>query len=322
MLRRRTKVVLIAIAALSLLYLGLTFAIPLWWSGPCGPHCERSLGALWIGPASITLSEVRIEAGNDDVERWEVSASRIVLEPRWAELWTGKPSFRRAEVQGLRVKLLEGDAPKKKSEPGPAPAFRIDALRVVGGRFAYERRYRGRRGSLKFSEINMTAGTLRPELATQATPVKLTALMGKSGQVAIDLNARFFASDPELRLRLTLKALNLQEANEYFRPLDELELRGTLQEAVCEVRGGARELRANVALRFRGFDVDFHAGRERSGFSAALGDLLGSMFFPEDTKGRAYAPGYATITREANESPVGFVLRGLKEAAMKAAQKK
>jgi len=226
-------------------------------------------------------------------------------------------------VDGFAMKLTEGDAPPNKKSKSDPPEFFVGDLRLGGARFTYERKHAGQRGHLRFTDIDLTTGAIGTDdkAKFEATPVKLTARMEGGGRVAIDLNARFFRPEPELKLRLEVTKHDLKGSNAYFLPIDELRLRGELSEARAEVRGGGAKLTTSLALRFRGFDVDFKPGRERSGFSAFLGDLLAGAIFKKDT-GAAFHPGYSAITRLPEESPVAFVLRGLKEATLEAARQK
>lgn len=318
-LKRRKKLWLGLGVGLVAIYALLCLALPAWWSGPCGPGCDRRARALLIGPRSVSVYGFRYAAGSAELERWEVEAPRVTIRPVWSEVLRGRPVFAGLRAEGLRVLLSEGER-KPPREKRPPAAFRFGAIRAVGAEFRYHRNYRGRAGGLAFDDIDLAAGALDSTNEEITTPVKLTARMEGTGRVEIDLKARFFAHDPRLDLRLTLKNQDLAGANAYFSPIDEIAMKGTLKEAACEVRGSHDRLQASVALRFKGFGVEFRSGAERSGLVAALSEAMAGALYAEGSDGKSFRPGYASLVRRERESPVSFVLRGLKEAAMRAAR--
>ncbi|RZA09217.1 MAG: hypothetical protein EOP11_02375 [Proteobacteria bacterium] len=308
------------IGGLAVIYLAALMLIPPLWSGRCGDTCERHLDSIGIWPNGITLRGFSLKSGDAKTERWELTADAIKLKPYWLKLLFGRPFFRAVQAENLKVEFTEGDGPKAGAKESP-PEFHLDSFSASGASFSYHRAYRGRRGSLSFRDIWLEAKDLGTdaELIDRPSAVNLKAKMENSGAVAIGLQAHFFQADPRLTMRLELKNQNLAEVNAYFKPIDEIQLKGMLVEAATETRWMKDTLKSSVALRFRNFGVDFQGGRERSGIAAFFGDLFGRAAFREES-GARYLPGYASIERLPKESPVAFALRGLKEAAMKAAQ--
>lgn len=320
---KQAILLLVAPILLLLLWLGAEWAAARWLSGSCGRACSLKVSSVSVRPGHVVVRGFALRAGREEEERWEISARVLTLRPHWAALARGKWAFEELSAGGLKVELHEGEAKKPRAERKELPAFSVGRVRVSDGAFRYLRHKAGQRGTIELTEIVLNGGPIGTAdgLDENLSRFDAEARLEGSGRVRLTVNARFFQADPALRLRLELSGQDLAGVNRYFEPMDQLKLKGRLVRSEAVLSSDGASLRATVDVRYRGLDVQFLGGRERSKFSAFLGNLLKGLGIDEENldEERSLTRGQVSLRREPGESIVSFVLRGLKEAAMKVA---
>ena len=315
--------ILVLPLALLLFWLVAEWSAARWLSGSCGEGCKLRIDAIKVRPSLVRLEGLALSAGSEEEERWDLSARTLELEPRWGAVLKGSWEFEALRARGLKVELHEGEKEKAPREKHPLPSFAVGKIAAEGASFRYHRRKAGAHGSIELDQIELEGGPIGTAPAYQDRPssFRTKARLEGSGRVELDVNARFFQKDPGLKLRLELVGQDLGGMNRYFEPMDQIKLKGNLVRSEARLTSHGQGLEATVDVRYRGLDVEFLSGRERSGFSAFLGNLLKGLGLDDENidEERSLARGQVSLARKAGESIVSFVLRGLKEAAMKVA---
>ncbi|PIU18122.1 MAG: hypothetical protein COT18_11090 [Elusimicrobia bacterium CG08_land_8_20_14_0_20_59_10] len=289
-------------------------------------NCELSLGRVRVSlfPPALSGRGVRFTGGKPDATVVNAEAERAFMPFSLFSLLRGRFRAGRIEIERPAVTVTEGDMGKS-SPPGSGearpPDFEIEGVEVRKGSFTYVREHPGRRGILSVSRINAVLGPLGGSKRFRDSVVEGSAdgMLEGTGLFHLEVGARIFSRLPDVDVKLRLTGQELSGLNRFFKPNDGIELKGSLIEgsASAAVRGSRLDSYAHI--RYRGFGVKIKKTGKRGAFSAFFQNLMASvMMGKQNVDGGKYdRSGTANLERKPKESLISFILRGMKEAAMK-----
>lgn len=285
--------------------------------------CEISIGRVALDGAGVTLFDLAFTKGRDDARhRFRAVVTRVRLAPRWSALLTGRIVFDDLEVDGAQVTLI--DHAEGRPQPsdvdrsaGDGPA--VERVHLKNGMFIYVRDRRGTHAVVAFRR-------LRGEVLDLTTPTphaKLTGQLGFSGEMRIEVKTLAGAPGPDADVEIWFNDLNLADLSAFFEPNAGVELGGALHfaHATSRLRGTRVATRARAV--FDDFELAVKPDADRGGWTAFftnLGIAIGIKQSNSDL-GEAAQTRALTLYRRPNESLVGFLLRGIKDAVFSVAKK-
>jgi hypothetical protein len=325
-------------AFLSLLALALHFPAAAWLKDEiesavaqaCEP-CKFTVGEARFGlsPPRVLLSEVQLEQG-DPRDSAVIAHARQVVIP--VGLGMGGPwRIGLVRMSGLAVTVHEGDLSLPKRERPPREgsredkplAFECEGIEATSASFTY--RKDSAAGAARIHLPNVVAeigpfGSHGPWL-TRPIEGKAEATLEESGRVDLVVSTDLSKEGPWVDVRLRLRGQRLKEMNAYFRPEEGVSLTGTLIDGMGKVSVRNTRAEGHVEARYEGLDLSFRPNRHRGSLSALLNNLGVAVKLNKGNSGepRPERESAVVTSRHAKESVVSFILRTLKEAAIRVA---
>lgn len=275
-----------------------------------------------FSPLQATLSGVKVKVGYDGGSEAIFRIDKIEF-----DLSYSKSSRRKIVVDFVRivqpvVTFADGDAVSKKSnrkgEPGPDVI--VEKVEIQNGEFTYIRETKGTSAVLHLHEIN---GELGPLDSSREEPAKahLKTRLEKSGSVEIDILARL-KGPTRVDVSVYIRDQNLADTNPFFKPNAGVTLTGIMEKASGRVRVRDQTAKASVWAVYHGLSLELSPMHDRSPIVAFFTNLGAELAMTDDTTDldKKNQTQVVEVHREKGERIIGYVLRSLKEAAIKVAR--
>lgn len=282
------------------------------------PACRVDWDKLSLGVRGVSFRNFTFETAPGEITVIAARIPYLDIGLRWKDVYHRRMIIRaiRAESPDVTIREIEGHNPRSNAPP---PAFAVEGVEITDATFTYEIREFGRFGRVRLDKIYATISGFGglPPIVNERTTAKAEARLEGSGEVNLLVDALVFGPEPDLTVKLTLLRQQLAGLNEYFRPIDGVELEGKILKgnASAEIRG--ERLSAWADVRYEGFDIKFLRTRDRGGLKAFLSNIVADLKL-EETK-RSPDGKAVLVQRKKVESIVSFILRGLREAALRVA---
>jgi hypothetical protein len=282
--------------------------------------CEIRLGRIGLSWRGITLDNVQFSGGPSGGQRVEVHAPRIVLRPRLSTIFNGHPALRSVSLFGPTVTFWDGDKVKRSAlktsqvEPLVWPEDLQFSTIISDGVFNYVRDVKNTHAELVIHQITAELIPSREHLMARAT-----AQFGKSGHVELITSIPLLHQTLVVETEMKVKDQNLQDLSAFFQPNAGVKLDGVLTSghAITKLKGS--HLSASLWAEYKAFNLSVNKMYDRNDVQTFFTNLGAAIAMREkninasnETKASA-----VELERESNESIVSFILRGLKEAALK-----
>ncbi|MGZ3707045.1 MAG: hypothetical protein ACXVA8_13530, partial [Bdellovibrionota bacterium] len=133
--------------------------------------------------------------------------------------------------------------------------------------------------------------------------------------------AAFFAASPNVKVDLALDGQNLSDVNPYFEVEEGVTLNGRVLRSHSLVSLKDTAAKGDVEVAYEGLKLKFHSNRHRGGLSALLDNLGVTIKVKGENSGdiRSKREREVETRRHPRESVVSFILRTMREAAMRVA---
>ncbi len=294
--------------------------------------CELSLGAvrLHLSPPALSCGRARLTAGTPGATVVEAEAAALYVPVSLSQLLRGRIRAGIVELDKLSVTVKEGDLPSAPPPerggarpPGPPLDLELEGVVIKDGAFVYVRDSPGRRGTIGISRLSAAAGPVGSSARLRGRAVEASAegRLEDSGKFRLEVRGRPFAREPHLDVKLRVAGQELRELDRFLRPTEGIGLKGTLLESRSETAIRGSRLNSSVFLRYRGLELHMEKTKERGAVSSYIQTLLASAALGRQNADGAFdRGGTAELDRKPGETLVGFILRGLKEAAIQVAK--
>jgi hypothetical protein len=294
------------------------------------PSCEVQIAELSysILRDEVVLEQVHFRAGSPTVTAVEADVKRIRVSVSPLMLAWGTLHFNEAILESPVVVLTDGDAhsPKDaKPEERPYFDFHVGATKVRNGHFTYVRDRLGLKANLVVTKIEASIGALgnSTDLVSASTEGRALAQLERSGRVDLKVAATVFKRPLKVRVDLELEGQDLADLSTFFSKNDGLYLKGHLVRGESSIQVEGARLKGWTLAQYRDFSVRFEANQERSPLGAFFSNLGATVALDGNnlkSKKRDQIRE-VELEREAEESLVSFILRGMKDAALDVASK-
>ena len=240
----------------------------------------------------------------------------------------GRARVARLAVESPEVTLIDDDAGQAPTPPRGAfdrPAIEVDDVEIDQGTFLFVRVTKQTRAVIGLRQIRGHVAAFGTTKSRRDDPVKgeITAQLGFSGESHLSFTARPAAERTEADVTIEMKDQNLADLGDFFEPNVGLKIAGTMihGQSTSKMRGD--QLTTRLDARFEGLRLNVVRTADRGAWATLftnLGLAVGMKGHNVDSP-RSEQKRTVITRRAADDSLISFFLRGLKDAAMSAAEK-
>jgi len=289
--------------------------------------CKLTLGEIHFSfiPSTIVLNDIHLmhiqEGLNIDAR---MSQIKVKLLPLF--LFARELAIEEIQVEKPIVIIDEGDV-KGFVPPSPTSdsqwTFKIEKTLLVNGKFTYRHERYNKTASVLISDINAQVDLMgsTAELREKEVHGHATTLIGESGRGDLTVNAFLFSKEWNVDITLDLVDQNLADLNTFFIPNDEIKVQGMLSKGQNKISIRGDSLSSSVSAEYEHLDVDMKGGAQRSETGAFLSNLMSAFKIDAGNANRKKGDQIRSIHAKLQDGEpfMGFIFRGMKEAAMKVA---
>lgn len=293
--------------------------------------CALEIGNLHLrllDPGEVHLTDVHLTTGTKGAFEVDARIESIVLKINPRELFNHQLEFERVIIEKPTVRLTDGDVHPAPDKPDDSPAaewtFALNTTEVHFGTLDYTRNHVGTHAHIHVHDVQIKLGQLgnRPPLSEQTVEGTGQAQVEKSGEVWLKVSTTPFKKPLFIDLTLDVKKQNLADLTPFFKANAGVNLEGILRTGHAQVSVRGSSLKATLAADYQDLKITLEKMYDRNELTAFFMNLGTAVTMskknvdkPKEDKLRD-----VELSREGSESIVGFILRGLKEAALKVAQ--
>lgn len=287
-----------------------------WLNKSCS-SCEVSLGAARWSWRDLVLTDVSGRVGESNGPNLLFHIQQLKIRPKLLRLLLGHLEIERIKVVAPRLVYAdlektgtERSAPKSRADPVVTwPTVVIDH-----GEFKYIRDVKGTHAVIEFHNLKGEVAEIN-----QALRGSVTGRLGERGDFEINLVATPQDQLAQVDVELRLKNLSLVELSDFFEPNAGVKLMGDMQAGHALLKLRQSHLDVSLWAEFSNFDLHVLSMYDRTRIEAAVTNLGTSIAMRaknlnENDPEKRQSVG---LDRQAHESVVSFMLRGLKEASLK-----
>ena len=291
--------------------------------GACAT-CEIELSAVsfaLLSPLNATLHGLKMKVGYEGGSEAVFRIEAVSVAFSFAQSSRQKIYIERVVIDRPIITFADGEAVSRKTnrKHDRRPDVAIEKVEISRGEFTYIRNTKGTSATLHLHDIS---GEIGPLDSSRDLPAKahLETRIENSGSVEIDIAAKLTGPD-EVDVSVYIRDQNLADTTPFFKPNAGVSLKGTMLKGKGRVRVRDQNMKASVWAVYHGLELELNSMYDRTKAEAFFMNLGADLVMDESDVDLAKADQTEAldVPREENEQIVGFVLRGLKEAAMKVA---
>lgn len=285
-------------------------------------HCNLKIATMTILPAAVVqieLNDVRFKyTPNDHVY---ATIDKIRLSIPFTTFY--KTPYIIDDIEFINPNVLYTDGDKKTTstiEKTKLPLFILHRSSIKNGKFEYVRNTKGTSASFNIYIIDATLSKLgnTPELIKEATQLVANGRVENSGETHLNVTTFLWNENAFVTTVLKVKDQNLEDLNFFLKANAGVNLHGKMLQGTATLEVREQNLITNLMATYQGFKIDFDPMYDRNEFTTFFMNLGSSIITKSQNKAKGDPKDeYVQLTREPNEPIVGFMLRGLKEAAIK-----
>ena len=294
------------------------------------PNCDLQIERLVtpvLHPGQILAEGLHLTGGTHGAFEVELKIARVQVLLNLKQISKHVIELQDLEIFQPNLVIKEGDKthPHHPDDNDESKyKLRILHTHINQGYFKY---IRARAGKPAIIQIEKIAGLIKEfgttnELIDAATASQLDGQIERSGQVTLRVHAKFFKQPLHADIDFDMVGQNLEDFTPFFKDNDGVSLKGQLIKgrSHSEIRG--KKLSTIVHADYKGLEVHLDPSIDRSPTGAFFMNLGAAVALKKsDTKAPPENKIEAVqLEREQKESVVHFVLRGVKEAALKVAK--
>lgn len=273
----------------------------------------------------LQLRNIQFTQGDPLFTEISVEIPVVTIQFSVTSLFSKQLNLASIQVESPIVVLTEGDGVyPENQESSSSQTWIISAkdLKISNGIFNYIREYPNNKSALiHIAKIQGQIGpwcSAKEDLITEAI---VDGELEESGKFLLNIQTPLFASKNNIKVDLNIEGLNLSDLNQYFLPSEGIELKGRLLHGSSSVSIREENLKAWVTAKYEHLDIDFKKTKKRTAWITFLSNLAESLKMPEaniSDKTKDQTRG-VTLIRKPRESIVSFILRGMKDSALRVA---
>lgn len=340
----RTRLVLTAVwslVAISVLYFTVVMFLAPWIAraelrdaidSAC-PTCEVEIGRLsfsFFPPSDIAVQDIKFKVGRPGGSEGIGRIEAINVKLSVARSTKENIVIESVNIVRPVITFVDGDAvtPKKDTkDESPGRTFAVENTFMVDGEFTYIRETKGTSATLRLHAINLTMDEFGTAFDNDSRREAVTRAVARlrienSGEVRLEVESPLRPGPDHVDVAVEIRDQNLADLTPFFKPNAGVELSGQMVKARGRVKLRDQDMRATAWIIYHGLNIKLNSMYDRTGAEAFFMNLGADLVMKEEDLGLAkdLQTRSLAIKREKGERIVGFILRGLKEAAIKVAQ--
>lgn len=274
----------------------------------------------------IVLNDIKFSYGTKGAAEVEADVKQVKLHVSKLEPFR----ITHLEITSPNVKYTEGDkeVPKRKSDEKPEEttqaSFIIEKTTLTDGRITYVRNTHGTHAVLRVHSIKVDIAELSddPKKTSELIQANAVAQIEDSGTVDLDLKIAPLNETLKMNIDFRVRDQNLADLNTFLKPNAGVELRGILIRGRSRLHVRDRESKVRVWAEYKGLGVNLEKTYDTSEFEAFIVQMGAELTMDEKNNEKPEDEQLATTThtRKQDQGIVGFLVQGMKEAAIKVAQ--
>ncbi len=288
--------------------------------------CRLEISSLNLSLWHQEISAVKIwfYSGDPEITAGEAKVERIDLFFSLPALLHKKILLTKIILNSPDVLITEGDGKSQMHEhKHGSTAWGLSGLttEIFRGKFTYNRTYPPRMASIHVKDIEGTVEAWDSRDPAKNTEAAVTGILEHTGRFELTIKAPIFNETTQAEVDLKFKELNLVDINPFFEASEGILLAGSLYEGHANVKVMDRRLDAWVSARYLGLDIHFQKTAQRGILTAFFSNLIESLKvntanIKQDAANQVRG---VSLQRNSRESLVSFILRGMKDAALRVA---
>lgn len=277
----------------------------------------------------ITFQDLSFGGGNPKISRVTFKVKKLHSSMSPLSFLFDEIDFGNIRINGMEVVLEDGDSHspspnKDKSDADKSKKFLIQNITIEDASFEYVRNLRGQKSSLLFEQIDSQIGKLGNFGKYQTLSVEASARtqLGKSGVIQVKVAVTPFSTDLKVDVDIQVRDQNLAALASFLGTNDGIDIKGDLQTGYGRVSLQRNKAIASVFAKYKDFDMSFSKTQSRSELLSVLLNLGEAVALKDENIEEATHDQLRSVAvvRNKSESVVGFILRGLKKAALSVAK--
>jgi uncharacterized protein involved in outer membrane biogenesis len=280
-----------------------------------------------LSPGKFSFGAIKFVSSKKGIPELEVEIERLSVDLDVLPLLKGDVRIGALIIEKPKVIFRDGDAKpkeeKESSHKNRSLNFDLRGASISDGEFTYVRMTHGTVATLNVHNIQAESGPLGRTLGNQVE-LKARGRIEKSGTVDLKIGMPLFETPLKVYVAIDVDDQNLADLTPFFKENAGVELHGKMLEGRGTAKLEGRSLSAEVWAKYKDFDLKLHKMYDRSEAAAFFMNLGTAIATAEKNTGKPAKDQQrgVNIQREAGEPVVGFILRGLKEAALRVSMAK
>lgn len=279
-----------------------------------------------FSPGKFTAREIKYISSTKGIAELEVEVGTVTVDLEILPLLKGEVKISSLRIESPRVIFRNSEAlPAREKASGTKKGelnFDARSAEIVGGEFTYIRMAQGTVATLHFHDIS---GSVEPLGKTYGNEVRVTARgrIEKSGEVKLKVATPLFTS-LKVDVDVEVTDQNLADLTPFFKENAGVELHGLMLEGKGKAVVEGDTVTASVFARYKDFELKLHGNHARSDAAAFFSNLGIAIATHEKNLDQALRDQKrgVTLKRNSAEPVVAFILRALKEAALRVSMAK
>ncbi len=292
--------------------------------------CQLKIGDIsysLLAPGLIQITSLNYVTGTGHALETKFSAAQIRIEFEPKKLFEKLIDIRQIEIKTAEVQLEDIDQmppqPPTESKGESEFHFNIQRLHFSNAQLKYNRQHHKTSATIMVNHIRGDIKDLtdikRPN--SQLSTGHFDLNIEKTGHIELNIDTPNFLKMKAAMVSLAVSNQDLAELNIFLHPNAGVNLKGQLIHGLGFVNMTGRHEAVKLNAVYKNLEVKVEPHVQRSELESYFTNLGASLVFnPENLK---FAPTDQSRSietdRQEKESLVGFMLRGLKEAAIQVA---
>lgn len=296
------------------------------------PTCElsvRNVSALPLLLGRIEVHGASWKSGSAGALEISAAAHSVSAQLNVFELLQKKLTVEKILIAGLEVGITDGESKEPQTQPEEADSTHevgeeswtivVHEVQTRAAEFKYVRNKKGTHADLNVHNIDLQTGAMGFQKEWLDLPVKAKAELRLEKSGKIDLIVTAYMKKPlRADVELLVKGQNLSDLSPFFVENAGVALSGELINGRGSVRVQGDQAEAEVMAKYRDLKVTLNETYDRNEWTAFLMNLGTSIGMSDQSTGKPVENQVRRkkLTREPGEPIIGFILRGMKEAAI------
>lgn len=296
--------------------------------GELCPHCRIEFDSFYLNPINgrFRLANLKFRYEEKDYTELDWKAHEISGDISiYKLLFLGDIYLGKILVSETEVRLFDGDGTPSQNQihnPSPSFFFVLKGLEVKNAKFIYTNQIQGHLSVLTIPYVSATLGELgnTPELKFKSVEAIGRGSVEKSGEVVMKINTYVFDRPPlYVDIDIESTAHDLSDLTPFFKAYAGISLKGFMRQGQARVQLRADHVKTWIRSKFENFDVTLNKMYDRSQAQSFFLNLGSAILFETKNTNKKKADQIRSIeaTQNKGESVPAFILRSLKEAAIK-----